>query len=256
MGQDIQWVKFIDNILYLVTTDETGTYFVIQLNDEIEVGPEPQIHLDRLLQYPSTAITEETARVTASYNPATKLTTFTLPYLPAEKVLGIVRFTNLNYQGLKLGETTTQELVCEEKGDWTSYEVAFGEPYQFVYEFNTAYVPDTNEAATRRIGQLAGRTQVLRWTVNHVLTGAYDVRVKRMNRSPDSVHRYRAVTLNVYNNTLNSTTSPLATGSFEVPVCSKNDQCAVSVESDSWLPLTVTSASWRGVYSDRDKALG
>ena len=256
MGQDIQWVKFIDNVLYLVTTDETGTYFVIQLNDEIEIGPEPQIHLDRLLQYPPTEITSDTARVTASYNPANQLTTFTLPYLPAEKVLGIVRFTNLNYQGLKLGETTTQELVCEEKGDWTGYEVAFGEPYQFVYEFNTAYVPDNNEAGTRKIGQLAGRTQVLRWTVNHVLTGAYDVRVKRFNRSPDSVHRYRAVILNVYNNTLNSTVSPLDTGSFEVPVCSKNDQCAVSVESDSWLPLTVTSASWRGVYSDRDKAVG
>ena len=255
-AQDIQWVRFQDNQLYMLMTDENGTYFNIQLNDETEIALEPQVHLDRLLQYPPIPGGVESAVVTASYDSAADRTTFNLPYVPAEKALAIVRFTNDDYQGLKLGETTTETLVCEEKGDWTSYAVAFGEPYKFTYEFNTAFFPDTNEAGTKRIGQLAGRTQILRWSINHVDTGAYDVRIKRFNKSPDTVHRYRAMTLNVFNNTLDKTKSPLSSGAFEVPVCSKNDQCAVIVESDSWLPLTVTSASWRGVYSDRDKGIG
>ena len=170
-NQDVQWVKFIDNVLYMLVTDSEGTYFTIQLNDELEEPGTPQIHLDRLCQRPTPAFTAPSATVTGTYDSATDTTTFTLPYTPAEKVLGVVRFTNGTQQGLRLGDTTTKTLVCSEKGDWTSSAVAFGEPYNFEYEFNTGYVPDKNETETRRIGQLAGRTQILRWTVNHVDTG-------------------------------------------------------------------------------------
>ena len=240
-------------MLYMLVTDESGTWFCTQLNDETEVKTEPQIHLDRLLQYPSA--TTPTGQVIGSYNADTDLTTFTLPYTPAEKTIGVVRFTNDDYQGLKLGETTGNVLVCTEKGDWTGYELAFGEPYQFEYEFNTGFVPDANEAGSRRIGQLAGRTQILRWTVNHVDTGAYRLRVKRENRSNDTVVDFRARVLDVMNSTISKSDMSLEDGSISAPVCSQNDKCQVIIESDSWLPVTVTSASWKGVYSDREKAV-
>ena len=118
----------MDNQLYMLVTDDTGTYFCVQLNDEIEVASEPQIHLDRLLQYPAPAFAAPSARVTAAYDSATDRTTFTLPYTPTEKAVGVVRFINDDYQGLKLGETTTTTLVCDSPGDWTSYAAAFGEP--------------------------------------------------------------------------------------------------------------------------------
>ena len=254
-NQDVQWVKFMNNALYMLVTDETGTYFCLQLNDEIEVKATPQIHLDRLLQYPPSAFVTPTAKVTAAYDAETNQTTFTVPYTPAKKTVGVVRFTNDDYQGLKLGETTTTTLVCDSPGDWTGYEVAFGEPYQFEYEFNTGYVPDVNEAGNRRIGQLAGRTQILRWTVNHVDTGAYQLRVKRENRSNDTVVNFRARTLDVFNSTLDKSDMSLESGNITAPVCSQNDKCSVTIESDSWLPVTVTSASWKGVYSDREKAV-
>lgn len=254
-NQEVQWVKFMDNQLYMLVTDETGTYFCLQLNDEIEIPATPQIHLDRLLQYPENAFTTPTSQVIGTYDAATNQTTFTLPYTPAEKLIGVVRFTNADYQGLKLGETTNTTLVCEHPGDWTAYAVAFGEPYQFEYEFNTGFIPDSNEQGTRRIGQLAGRTQILRWTVNHVDTGAYTLRVKRENRSNDTVVNFRARTLDVMNSTLDKSDMSLETGSITAPVCSRNDKCSVIVESDSWLPLTVTSASWKGVYSDRERAV-
>ena len=253
-NQDIQWVKFMDNQLYMLVTDATGTYFCLQLNDEIEVTAAPQIHLDRLLQYPVTGFATPSATVTAAYDAETNRTTFTIPYVPAEKTVAVVRFTNAAYQGLKLGETTTTTLVCESPGDWTGYAVAFGEPYQFEYEFNTAFTPDVNESGSRRIGQLAGRTQILRWTVNHVDTGAYRLRVRRENRSNDTVVDFRARVLDVMNSTLDKSDMSLESGSITAPVCSQNDKCSVTIESDSWLPVTVTSASWKGVYSDREKA--
>ena len=254
-NQEVQWVKFMDNALYMLVTDDSGTYFCLQLNDEIEVTAEPQIHLDRLLQFPAPAFTAPSARVTGTYDEDTDRTTFTIPYTPAERTVGVVRFTNDDYQGLKLGETDTGTLVCDEPGDWTDYDIAFGEPYTFEYEFNTGYVPDTNEPNTRRVGQLAGRTQILRWTVNHVDTGAYTLRVKRQNRSNDTVVDFMARKLGVFNNTLDESDTPLESGSITAPVCSQNDKCSVVVESDSWLPVTVTSASWKGVYSDREKAV-
>ena len=252
-NQEIQWVKFMDNAIYLLVTDASGTYFNVQLNDEIEQLSAPQIHLDRLVQYPSTGAAS--ASVTGSYDSGTDVTTFTIPYAPADKTVAVVRFTNDESQGLKLGETETTTLVCTEKGDWTGADVAFGEPYQFEYEFNTGYAPDKNSSQTRIIGQLAGRTQILRWTVNHVDTGAYTVRVKRQNRANDTVVDFRALTLDVANTELDVTSNALANGSIDVPVCSRNDRCSVSVESDSWLPVTITSASWKGVYSDREKAI-
>ena len=254
-NQDVRWVKFMDNVLYLLTTDDTGTYFSIQLNDELEAPGTPQIHLDRLCQLPAPVFTAPSALVIGTYDSTTNTTTFTLPYIPTEKAIAVVRFVNEDNQGLKLGETSSQTLVCVEPGDWTNAAVAFGEPYKFEYEFNTGFVPDKNETETKRIGQLAGRTQILRWTVNHVDTGEYTIRVKRENRSNDTVVNFRARILNVGNNTLSSTKDPLETGSTTAPVCSRNDRCSIVVESDSWMPVTVTSASWKGVYSDRENAI-
>ena len=254
-NQDIRWVKFIDNALYMLITDANGTYFTLQLNDEIEVRDEPQIHLDRLIQFPAAPFAYPSAVVTGSYDSATDRTTFTIPYTPAEKTVAIVRYNNTDKQGLKIGETTTGSMVCSEKGDWTKYKIAFGEQYQFEYEFNTGYAPDKNESQSRVIGQLAGRTQIMRWTVNHVDTGEYKVRVRRLNRSDDTVKSFRARKLAVSNTNLSFSSDWLENGSMDVPVCSKNDQCRISVESDSWLPITVTSASWQGLYSDRQKAI-
>ena len=252
LNQDVRWVRFMDNALWMLVTDATGTYFCVQLNDETEIDSEAQIHLDRLVQRPTSF---GPTAVTATYDADTDLTTFTLPYSPAVKTEAVVRFINDRYQGLKLGETDSNVLVCTEKGDWTGDAVAFGEPYQFLYEFNRAYIPDPSSDGQRIVGQLAGRTQVLRWRVNHVDTGLYNVRVSLLHRQPDTVHTFRARSLNYFNNTLDETDDPLDSGYFEVPVCSRNDQCSVTVESDSWLPLTITSASWKGVYSDREKAV-
>ena len=66
---------------------------------------------------------------------------------------------------------------------------------------------------------------------------------------------FRARVLDVMNSTLDESDMPLESGSITAPVCSQNDKCSVVVESDSWLPVTVTSASWKGVYSDREKAV-
>lgn len=254
-NQDVQWVKFVDNVLYMLITDQDGTYFAAQLNDEIERRDEPQIYLDRLLQLPTPAFTAPSATVTATYDATTDRTTFTLPYTPATEALCVVRFNNNDNNGLLLGTSATNTIVANTTGDFTGYNLAFGERYKFDYQFNTAYAADTDEGKTRVVGQLAGRTQILRWTVNHVDTGEYTMRVRRFHRPDDTTKIFRSSVLGVNNSNLGRSTDWLENGHMTVPVNSQNNLCNVSVESTSWLPLTITSASWEGVYSDRTKAV-
>ena len=159
-------------------------------------------------------------------------------------------------QGIAVGQYLNKVLGLLREGDWTGAKVSFGERYEFSYQFSKAFVPDVNQAKSRVIGQLHGRTQVLRWEVNHVSTGEYWIRVKRKNRATDSVTHYRSRQLNVANNLLDTESDFLMTGKATVPVCSRNTDCDVIVESNSWLPVVVTSAGWEGNFSDRSKEVG
>ena len=254
--QDVQWIKFMDNILWLILTDENGTYSAQIASDELENPDALQLHLDRLILYPDCNQDPQSSNdVAASYDAATDLTTFVLPYTPAEKAVAVTRFTGASKEGLWLGESETNTIVCTEKGDWTNEKVGFGEPYEFKYVFSNGYLPTKDQSKQKIVGELDGRTQILRWHIYHYQTGAYDVRVKRKARSRDSVTSFRARFLNTFNNKLDTEKSFVETGSLQVPVCSRNTDCVVSVESDSWLPCVLSGAAWEGSYNDRARGV-
>lgn len=257
---DVRWVKFMENSLWIVQTLTDRTELVEIKSDELVTHGTPKFKLDRQLEYPEcNNVLNPFApnSVTSTYDASEDITTFTLPYPPATgKVLqAVTRFTDTATQneGLLIGETTTNSLRCTQKGDFRNYKIAFGEPYQFKYTFTNAYVPEANQANNRRVGKLTGRTQVLTWEMHHSNTGYYQVRVNRTNRSNDSISTFRARTPGVNNNRLTTEQDVTETGSFRVPVYSRNTDCSISVESSSWLPVTISSASWEGTYSDRSK---
>ena len=254
-GGDVQWVKFMDNNLWLLMTYPNRSELHILQSDELVSTTDPVLKLDRQLFYPEVNSDPIPGNeISASYDAAVNITTFTLPFTPSAggKIQAVVRFAGQgSNEGLFLGETTTNELACSVVGDWRTEKIAFGEPYQFKYTFTQGYVPEVNQASNRRIGKLNGRTQILTWEVHHKNTGFYQVRVQRKNRSDDSVSTFRARTLGVDNNRLTTEEGFTETGVFRVPVYSRNTDCSISVESDSWLPLTVSSATWEGNYSDR-----
>ena len=116
-------------------------------------------------------------------------------------------------------------------------------------------MPDANNM-NRVIGQLHGRTQVLRWQIDMSIQPIQQV--NRKDRAQDSRINFniRARQLNVANNALDTADTFLLTGNATVPVMSRNTDCRVSVESDSWLPVVISGASWEGNYSDRSKEVG
>ena len=179
---DVRWVRFMDNVLNMVVTTDEGTFFCSlkpQEGQGLEADAPPLVHLDRRLDRPYQQFTPSTGRV--GLQQRFQRHHIHLAIHSVEEVLAIVKYENSDYKGLLLGKTSSKTLVCT-KGDWTNAQVAFGERYEFRYEFGQAYMPDANKAMNRVIGQLHGRTQVLRWQIDYVNSGQFTVRVNRKDR--------------------------------------------------------------------------
>lgn len=252
---DVRWIGFMDNETHLVLSYPEGTYSCRITNDELEVLGSEQVNLDRLLLYPEN--NTGPAKITASYDAASNRTTFTLPYTIQGQARAVIRYVNGTKEGLLIGSATSgNQIVCDVKGDFRNEKIAFGEEYEFSYEFTKFFVPDRDQARSRIVGKQAGRTQLLNMTTYHHNTGFYDVRIKRKNRENDTVHHFRARTLNVDNNKLDTEQSHLESGRFRVPIYSENNACRIMIESKSWLPMTITAANWEGAFSDRSREVG
>lgn len=249
---DIKNFFFDRNSLVLFTNTATDGAQVIEIDaEELQLEEDPNILLDRRVAYP------DDGNVSVSYDAITDTTTFTLPYSVAATARAVVRTGNEGLtQGILLGTATSgDQIVCDEKGDFTGKKIAFGEDYLFRYEFTPAYMPVRDQGRQRMVGELVGRLQLATWSIHHFNTGYYTVTVSRPQRS-DSVSTFRARTLGVQGNQIGTETDLLDTGVFRVPIHCRNTDTRVVVESDRWLPVTLTGASWEGVYSDRSRRTG
>jgi len=255
---DIRWVRFFDNQLWMVMTYPDGTYTVKLESEELDDLSRPYVYLDRQLKYPEPVLlAPRTTTVAASYDPDTRTTTFTLPYQMRSTTDVVIRFDNTRNQGLVLGTASSgNKIACSVRGDWTGDKVVVGARYKFEYEFTTAYKPSRDQARQKVIGDIHGRLQVATWTLFHSDSGRYDVVIKRKNRKNDSRHEFWGRIVNVDSNRLDTPLHVLSSGSLRVPVYSRNTECSVTVESDSWLPLTIPGASWEGNYTDRARSMG
>ena len=255
---DIEWIRVFDNKLWLVLGYADGMFLQTIEMEELTSATDPEILLDRQIRFPECNSTPQTTdNITATYDSDTDKTTFTLPYTMVSTTDAVVRYDETSNQGLVLGTASSgTDIVCERKGDWRTTKIVFGARYNFEYTFTNAYVPTKDQARSRYIGELDGRLQVATWTINHYHTGRYEVVVSRKNRKEDSKHTFRARAINVMNNKTDTEESVLATGHFRVPVYSRNTDCTIKVQSDSWLPLTLSSACWEGNYSNRAKSVG
>ena len=255
---DIRWTRFFDNKLWVIFSYEDGTYTTTIEAEELTDDTAPDVYLDRRIQYPEcNATPQQSDNIGFAWDPVENISTFTLPYTMQGKTYAVVRPDADNNKGLIIGSADAgNQIVCTVKGNWGGAKVSFGRQYNFEYEFNTAHKPSRDQARQRLIGELSGRLQVATWTVAHYRTGGYKIRVRRKNRANDSVHTFSSRIQNVQNNKLTTEDQMLDTGQLRVPVYSKNTECRVSVESDTWMPVTLVSCWWEGNFNDRARSIG
>jgi hypothetical protein len=236
-----------------------GTFTVTLEAEELTDVVNPDIYLDRLLLFPECNSTpQQNDNVSTSYDDDTDTTTFILPYTFQGTTDAVIRFDNPSRPGLWIGSAPAgaDRIACQIHGDWRGQKIGFGTRYNFEYIFTSAYVPTKDQARQRVVGELDGRLQVATWSINHFNTGSYEVVVSRKNRANDSVTTFRARRPNVDGNMLDSETDVLDTGHVRVPIYSRNTDCTIKVQSDSWLPVTLMSACWEGNYNNRARSIG
>ena len=252
---DVTWVKFSENRLFIGLTYPDGTYLVELRSDELERFPFPEVYLDRRLDYPECNSDNEVGTsVTATYDAGSNRTTFVLPYVAASntKTHAVVRYDNGNLQGILLGSVSgSNTILCAELGDFTNFKVSIGTEYLFKYRFNRPMPYQRSADGGRTVINQGGRYQLSTFTVHFNTAGQFRVRVQRRNRPDDSLHEFRQRFLGVVSNHLTDEPYQAEEGRLRVPVYSRNDECDLSVETVSWLPLALTQASWEATLSER-----
>jgi hypothetical protein len=235
-----------------------GTYTVKIRSEELNSLDNPQYYLDRSLLYPECNQTgDPNTAITATWDQVSDITTFTLPYVMAGDTDIVVRRDNSRSQAVQIGTSSSGgTIICNERGDWRSDKLVVGRRYRLSYTFTTPYKPAPDSGRQRLIGDLSGRLQIATWTTYHSDTGRYDVVVKRKNRQRDTRSEYWARILNVEGNQLDRQDRVLQSGKLRVPIYASNTSFSVTLESDSWLPVTITGATWEGSYNNRARSIG
>ena len=253
---DVRWLRFYDNKLHIIQSYADGTFVSSLEVEDLDDPASPGVYLDRRLQYPAVGSTPGTV-VTASYDSGTDTTTFTLPFTIRSTTDVVVAYDDMDNPGVLIGTADSgTTIACSVRGDFTGVDVTIGARYLFRYDFTRAYLPQGDQDRQRAIGTLDGRLQVACWTIHYADTGAFTAIVNRKNRMFDSRHVFAPRLLGVENNVLGEPGPVLRTGTMRVPVYSKNTDCRVSVENDTFLPVRLNGASWEGNYNDRARGVG
>ena len=185
---------------------------------------------------------DQRVKVNGTYNSATDLTTFTLPY-EVNTNLQCVNATT----GADLTINSQTGTTATVKGNITS--AYFGFPFTTLYTLSTQYVREPSKGG----GLLAvttGRFQIRTITFDYVNSGFFQVVVTHNTRT-DKTYSFNGY---IIDNPTSVIDSPVVTsGVFRVPIQAENTQHTVSFRSSSYLPASIVSADVEGFYYRRSQ---
>lgn len=134
-------------------------------------------------------------------------------------------------------------------GDWTNMPVYIGFIYNFKAALSTFYVHSTYTSGTTK-AILNGRLQLRYLHINYDNTGGFNVRVKN-HRGKE--YFYQMTTRQLGTPETRIGVVPSATGTFKVPLQMLNTSCAISIESDLPLPLSIIGYLWEATFVQKSK---
>jgi len=249
------WVGFVESDMYVVfkrTKDATNSYLTIEkirmgvgINDAATTGKSWVTCLDQRKYFPAGQ---------GTYSSATGLTTFTLPK-PMSYVAGRTRVVAAN--GLILGNgggtafnTSTEAAgTVSVIGDYSATAVWIGTEYTTTYEFSTPYLKA--QAGRGMAAMLNGRYQLRYLTLQFADSGYFRVTVQIRN---ESTYEYPFTGETVGTTVLGQPN--IQSGTFRVPLFSKNDNVVIKILNDSPFPSKILNGEFEATYDDRAVRFG
>ena len=244
----VVWAGFDESDLYLLmhrTRSNSTAYMTIEkirmgagINDTAATGKDWVTHLDQRKLVTS-----------KSYNASTDRTTFVLPapisYKPG--VTKVVTEDGYNLNILAGASYVASPLAfgtVEVQGDWTSVDTWVGTSYTMTYKFSTPYL--RSRVGSGSAAMLTGRYQMRYLFLQYADTGYFKTLVA-MDDGSNYEYRFTGETLGLsYSGSVN-----LSTGTFRIPIFSRNDGMVLSIVNDSPFPSKLLSADLEAFYNDR-----
>jgi hypothetical protein len=221
-----------DSYLYVLVNENTNTKLLkIDLRNPDFSALSHNIHVDF-----------RTATLSGTYNSSTDLTTFTLPYSLNQtlKAVDATNGSNLTIDNSSSG--TTQKI----KGNHTS--VVFGSTYLSEYKFSTPYVREDGGSGT--ISVTSGRYQIRQVSVDYQNSGFFQAVVTQEGRN-NVTYEFNGTIINSASAIIGQPN--ITSGTYNIPIQSRNTNYTCTLKSDSHLPVHFVSAELEGFYHRRSQ---
>ncbi len=133
-------------------------------------------------------------------------------------------------------------------GDYSNTVVTLGINYLFKIVMSTIMVKQSANGNTQAVTD--GRLQLRQMWFNYSDSGYFKVTVDIDNKTT-YVYEYTSRLLGTHFNILGE--MPFTTGSFRFPIQAKNENCTITLETDTPLPIALVGAGWIGNYQRRTR---
>mgnify|MGYP003629763048 FL=1 len=221
-----------DSYLYVLVNENTNTKLLkIDLRNPDFSTLSHNIHVDF-----------RTATLSGTYSSSTDLTTFTLPYSLNQtlKAVDATNGSNLTIDSSSSG--TTQKI----KGNHTS--AVFGSTYLSEYKFSTPYVREDGGSGT--ISVTSGRYQIRQVSVDYQNSGFFQAVVTQEGRN-NVTYEFNGTIINSASAIIGQPN--ITSGTYNIPIQSRNTHYTCTLKSDSHLPVHFVSAELEGFYHRRSQ---
>ena len=175
-----------------------------------------------------------------SYDSATDIGTYTLPYVVDNQSIVAFDFNGIQYT---ITSFPGSALVNVQGTGTSGKSLVFGVKYTSTYQFSTPYVRKAEGQAIT-----SGRFQVRRMLLNYVDSGFFRVQVNPDNRN---IYNYDMNGIIISNPDTTLESPNILSGEFNVPIKARNTAYTVSIISDSVLPCHIINAELEGYYHNR-----
>lgn len=136
------------------------------------------------------------------------------------------------------------------EGNFTGKKLVVGEPYLFKAVFTTFYLKKNDSGNISSYAE--GRTQIKNIHINYDHTGFLACMVSYLG-GKEYVYRMTSKILGTSSARLGKKQDE--TGTFDVPIHSRNDSVTISVESYLPVPLSIVGLTWDCLYITRTKGV-
>lgn len=243
-GTSILSCDFVESTLYLVVSRIDGIFLErMDLSLGAGVPGEPYlVHLDRKLTIPTSALSFDGIN--------TVIAPGTIEYTATGSDYMVVAHGGGTIKPGQLASVVIDGGL-KVKGNFTASPLSFGLKYLFRYTLSKLVLRSNAPGGGVR-AETGGRTQVRTISFGYSETGFFQAKV-----TPEARQTY---TYTFSGKVLGSSSSEiggvvLPSGSWSVPVQSRNSTVDISLESDMPLPVSLLSAEWEGFFVKRSQSV-